>query len=100
MDFEEHKKKTQQVVAASRKVIAEAENALKRTERYLAEHNINADMLMNYLKNSVGPNVQKEIDLSVERMMREVREEADRAIAESRQIRAVQPAIRKFRTLI
>jgi hypothetical protein len=100
MDFEEQQKKARQVVAASKKVIAEAENALKRTERYLADNNINADMLMHYLKTHVSPDAEREINLIVERTMRDVREEADRVIEESRKVQAVPSARRKFRTLI
>lgn len=100
MDFDEHKTKTEQALLQARRVINEANKALKRAENYFAEQGIDVDKLMDQVLQQGGPAAVREIDLMVERALREVHEEADRAVASARMQNAAPSARRKFRTLI
>jgi tyrosyl-tRNA synthetase len=100
MDFDEQQKKIQKIIMDSRKVIAEAQQALKRSEYFFKENNIDPDQLMRELRMYGGPNAEREVDELVEKMMRDVKEEVERLIEHSRVDNALPSMRKKFRSLI
>jgi hypothetical protein len=100
MDFDEHKKKTDQVLLEAKRVINEANIALKRTEDYFFENNIDTNKIMKYVLDTGGPEAVRELELMVERTLREMQEEANRAVEISRLQNSVPSARKKFRKLI
>ena len=100
MDFEENRKKTEQVLLEAKRVINEANLALQRTDKYFLENNIDTDKLMKYVLDTGGPDAVREIDLMVERTLREMQEEANRAVEVLKLQNAVPTARKKFRRLI
>jgi ElaB/YqjD/DUF883 family membrane-anchored ribosome-binding protein len=100
MDEEALKKKSEAVVREARRVIAEAEKALKRTDDYFAEHGLTPEKLMLYLDKQDGNSSRRELDNAVERTMREAREDAQRAIESARVQHAVKSVRRRIRSLV
>lgn len=100
MDYEESKKKTEQVLLEAKRVINEANLALQRTDKYFLENNFDTEKLMKYVLETGGPSAVREIDLMVERTLHEMHEEANRAIEISRLQNAAPTARKKFRKLI
>ena len=100
MDFEDQNKKTQQVLLEAKRVINEANNALKKTEKYFAENNIDSNKIMQYVLDTGGPEAVRELELMVESTLREMHEEANRAVEMARTQNAVPSARKKFHKLI
>lgn len=100
MDFDEQKKRTDEILLEAKRVINEANMALKRTEDYFAENNINTNKLIKYVLDTGGPEAVRELDLMVERTLREMNEEANRAVEISRLQNSVPSARKKFRKII
>lgn len=100
MDDEALKKRTEAVTQEARRVIAEAEKALKRTENYFSEHGFTPEKLMAYLDKHGGENARRELENTVERTIREARNDALRAIEAARVQQAVKSVRRRIRTLI
>ena len=100
MDFDEHKKKTDQALLEAKRVINEANMALKRTEDFFSENNIDTNKILKYVLDTGGPEAVRELDLMVERTLQEMQEEANRAVEISRLQNSVPTARKKFRKLI
>lgn len=100
MDEETLKKKSETAVREAKRVIAEAEKALKRTEDYFLEHRLTTEKLMLYLEKHGGENSRRELDNAVERTMREAREDAQRTIEAARVQHAVKSVRRRIRSLV
>jgi hypothetical protein len=100
MDFDEHKKKTDQALLEAKRVINEANLALKRTEDFFSENNIDTNKILKYVLDTGGPEAVRELDLMVERTLQEMQEEANRAVEISRLQNSVPTARKKFRKLI
>lgn len=100
MDFDEHKKKTDQALLEAKRVINEANMALKRTEDFFAKNNIDTNKILKYVLETGGPEAVRELDLMVERTLQEMQEEANRAVEISRLQNSVPTARKKFRKLI
>jgi uncharacterized protein YaaN involved in tellurite resistance len=87
------------VVREARKIIAETEKVLKRTADYFKEQGIDPEQLKQHLAKNVSPTILREIDMMAEQTLREAKEDADRAIAES--LAPASPTrARRFRTHI
>jgi len=100
MDDEALKKKSEAVMQEARRVIAEAEKALKRTEDYFYEHGFTSEKLMAYLDKYGGESARRELENTVERTMREARSDAQRAIEAANVQHAVKSVRRRIRSLI
>lgn len=100
MDEEALKKKSEAVTKEARRVIAEAEKALKRTEDYFAEHGFTPGKLMDYLNKNGAESTKRELENTMERTMREARNDAQRAIEAARVQHAVKSVRRRIRSLI
>ncbi len=100
MDEDEFEKKSAKAILESRKVVAQAEEALKRTEEYFRERGITPEQMKEYLKRHGNPTIQREIDLMVEQAMRQVQEEAERVVQESQRSTAAPISRRRFRSMI
>ncbi len=100
MNDEALKKRTEAVTQEARRVIAEAEKALKRTNDYFSEHGFTSEKLMAYLDKHGGENARRELENTVERTMRDARNEAQRAIEGARVQHAVKSVRRRIRSLI
>lgn len=84
----------------SKKVIADAEAALRRTDDYFRDQGLSPEMLNDYLEKHSSPTIRREIELMVEQTMKDIREEADAAIRESQQVPVKAPPRGRFRTMI
>ena len=100
MNFDEQKKKTDEILLEAKRVINEANMALKRTEDFFNENNINTDKLIKYVLDTGGPEAVRELDLMVERTLREMNEEANRNVEIAKLQNSVPSARKKFRKLI
>lgn len=80
MTDDELKKKTEQVLREANKAVLEAQKALQRTEDYFAENDLSPEKLRNYLADQYEPTDLEEFDGMVDRIMDEVRLEAERSI--------------------
>lgn len=100
MDEEALKIRTEAVAQEAKRVIAEAEKALKRTEDYFSEHGFTPEKLMAYLAKHGGESTQRELENTVERTMREARNDAQRAIEAAKVQHAVKSVRRRIRSLI
>ncbi len=100
MDEDEFEQRSAKAIRESMKVVAQAEEALKRTEAYFREKGITPEQMKEYLKSHGNPAIQREIDLMVEQTMRQVQEEAEKAVLESQRAAAPPTARRRFRSMI
>lgn len=100
MDEYEFEQRSAKTIRESMKVVAQAEQALKRTDDYFREKGITPEQLKEYLKNHGNPAIQREIDLMVEQTMRQVLEEAEQAVLESQRGPAPPLSRRRFRSMI
>ncbi len=100
MDDEEFLRKSEQAIRESLKVVAQAEQALQRTEEFFREKGITPEQMKEYLKRHGNPAIQREIDMMVEQTMRQVREEAEQAVRDSQKTAVAPPPKRRFRNMI
>ena len=80
MTDDELKKRTEQVLKEANKAVLEAQKALQRTENYFSENDLSPEKLKNYLADQYEPIDLEEFDGMVERIMQDVRLEAERSI--------------------
>jgi len=99
MEEDEIFKNAERAIRESRKVITQAEEALRRTDDYFREKGITPEQLKTYLKQG-NPDIQREIDLMVDQTMREIRQEAEQAVREAQQATLKPASRRRFRTMI
>ena len=92
--------KAEKAIQASRKVIANAEAALRRTDDYFRERGINPETLKLYLKKHANPTIQREIEMMAEQQLEEVRKEAEQAVREAQAPQGKAPRPKRFRSLI
>ena len=78
MDDSQREERTRQIVAESERLIAEAREALAAGDRFFAEHGIDPDRLMDYVRRAGGERAVQNVEAEVERSMRKIREEAER----------------------
>ena len=100
MDDDEFMKKSEQAIRESLKVVAQAEQALQRTEEFFREKGISPEQMKAYLKRHGNPEIQREIDMMVEQTMRQVQEEAEQAVRDSQRSAEAPPPKRRFRNMI
>ena len=100
MDDDEFLKKSEQAIRESMKVVAQAEQALQRTEAFFREKGISPEQMKEYLKRHGNPEIQREIDMMVEQTMRQVQEEAEQAVRDSQRATVAPPPKRRFRNMI
>ncbi len=100
MDDDEFLKKSQKAIRESLKVIAQAEQALQRTDTFFREKGISPEQMKDYLRRQGNPGIQREIDMMVEQTMKQVMEEADQAVRAAQQTSVLPPAKRRIRNLI
>lgn len=84
MTDDELKKRTEQVLKEANKAVLEAQKALQRTENYFSENDLSPEKLKNYLADQYEPIDLEEFDGMVERIMQDVRQEAERAIEQEK----------------
>ena len=100
MDIEEQQRNARKVVQEARKVIAESERALKKADDFFRDHRIDRKNLMNYLKSYGGVELEREVEALAAKTLREVRQEADYLIEQSRLQNAPTSIRKKFRPLV
>ena len=100
MDDDEFLKKSETAIRESMKVVAQAEQALQRTEAFFREKGISPEQMKEYLKRHGNPEIQREIDMMVEQTMRQVQEEAEQAVRDSQRASVAPPPKRRFRNMI
>ncbi len=100
MDCDEFLKKSEKAIRESLKVVAQAEQALQRTEAFFREKDISPEQLKDYLRRNGNPGIQREIDMMVEQTMKQVMEEADQAVRTAQQKTVAPPPKRRIRNLI
>ncbi len=84
MTDDELKKRTEQVLKEANKAVLEAQKALQRTENYFSENDLSPEKLKNYLADQYEPIDLEEFDGMVERIMQDVRLEAERSIEQEK----------------
>ncbi len=84
MTDDELKKRTEQVLKEANKAVMEAQKALQRTENYFSENDLSPEKLKNYLADQYEPIDLEEFDGMVERIMQDVRLEAERSIEQEK----------------
>jgi hypothetical protein len=84
MTNDELKKRTEEVLKEANKAVLEAQKALQRTENYFIENDLSTEKLKNYLADQYEPIDLEEFDGMVERIMEEVRLEAERSIEQEK----------------
>lgn len=84
MTDDELKKRTQKVLKEANQAVLEAQKALQRTEDYFAANDLSPEKLRNYLADQYGPIDLEEFDGMVDRIMDEVRQEAERALEQEK----------------
>lgn len=100
MDDEEFLRKSDLAIRESLKVVAQAEQALRRTEEFFREKGITPEEMKEYLRRHGNPEIQREIDMMVEQTMQQVREEAEQAVRDSQRNAVTPPSKRRFRSMI
>ncbi len=100
MDEDEFEQRSVKAIRETMKVVAQAEEALKRTEDFFRQKGITPEQLKEYLKTHGNPAIQREIDLMVEQTMRQVLDEAEQAVLESQRAAAPPLSRRRFRSRI
>ena len=100
MDEEALRNKSESVMREAKRVIAEAEKALKRTDDYFAEHGLSPEKLLLYLEKNAGEGSRRELDNAVERTMREARDDARRAIEAAKVHQVMKSVRRRIRSLV
>lgn len=84
MTDDELKKRTEQVLKEANKAVLEAQKALQRTENYFSENDLSPEKLKNYLADQYDSIDLEEFDGMVERIMQDVRQEAERSIEQEK----------------
>jgi len=84
MNDDELKKRTEQVLKEANKAVQEAQKALQRTENYFSENDLSPEKLKNYLADQYESIDLEEFDGMVERIMQDVRLEAERSIEQEK----------------
>jgi hypothetical protein len=84
MKDDELKKRTEQVLKEANKAVLEAQKALQRTENYFSENDLSPEKLKNYLADQYDSIDLEEFDGMVERIMQDVRQEAERSIEQEK----------------
>ena len=100
MDDDEFQRKSAKAIRESLKVVAQAEQALKKTEDFFRETGISPEQAKRYLETQGDPQIRRETQQMIEQTMREVREDADRAVREAQRSSPQAPPKRRFRNLI
>lgn len=100
MDEDKFLQSSEKAIRESLKVVAQAEQALQRTQAFFREKGISPEDMKDYLRRQGNSEIQREIDLMVEQTMRQVQEEADQAVRDSMRPPAASPSKRRFRNLI
>ena len=80
MNNDELKKRTEEVLKEANRVVLEAQKALQRTEDYFTSNDLSPEKLRNYLAEQYDPTDLEEFDGMVDRIMDEVRLEAERSM--------------------
>lgn len=96
-DLREH---TEKVLFEARKAIAEANQALERSDSYFIEHKITTGQLMEYVKLHGGPDALRDLDRMVENSLNEIKAEAQKAIDEAYSDQKPKSSRKKFHSLI
>lgn len=84
MTNDELKKRTEEVLKEANRVVLEAKKALQRTEDYFTSNDLSPEKLRNYLADQYEPSDLEEFDGMVDRIMEEVRLEAERSIEQEK----------------
>lgn len=97
---DESRRKTEAVMREAKQAIANAEQALSRTDAYFAQYSLTPEKLMAFLQAKSGPNALRELENTVERTLREARAEARQAVEAAQVQQAVKSVRRRIRSLI
>lgn len=100
MTDDELKKQTEQVLKEANRVVLEAKKALQRTENYFTENDLSPEKLRNYLADQYDPIDLEEFDGMVERIMDEVRLDAERAFEQEKVKSTSSITKKRFKSLI
>lgn len=87
-------------VQSARKLIAEAEQALKRTENYFRTNGIDPDSLQAELEQKHGPEVCREIDMMVQAALEKVQQDANEALREAQKSSVIPAVKHRLRQMI
>jgi ribonuclease I len=71
---------TREIIANAERLIAEANQALANADRFFADRNIDREQLMKQFHERNGDAAAKDVELELEKTIREVREEAERKL--------------------
>ncbi len=100
MDDDEFLKQSEKAIRESLKVVAQAEQALQRSEAFFREKGISPEEMKDYLRRQGNARIQREIDMMVEQTMKQVMDEAEQAVRAAQQAPAASSPKRRFRNLI
>ena len=84
MTDDQLKKRTEEVLKEANRVVLEAQKALQRTEDYFTSNDLSPQKLRSYLADQYAPSDLEEFDGMVDRIMDEVRLEAERSIEQEK----------------
>jgi hypothetical protein len=100
MNDDELKKRTEQVLKEANNAVLEAQKALQRKEDYFSANDLSPEKLRNYLVDQCESIDLEEFDGMVNRIMDEVRQEAERTLEQEKVKSTSSITKKRFKSLI